>query len=274
MSVARLLDRRDTVEEALSATFGSFNRLKVSRDGVEYTSSFGEIQLGQTYNTDGTPSYIPALIRGVDAQLDANQTFAGRVSFFPQWNNLLKELCWIGSSDINTTLGPDSWGLFVRALSSPFSLDGKIGLTQKDPNATPPVLTGLSYLWNLQSAGFSDQLTLNAIDSRGGGTSAVLERISPIGATPSSQYSQVFNTYASFGVNSGQATILNGNATVQVAVPNITAASVVMLSWADNLDPAVVKLWPTVPVAGTLQINTTAAVAANTKVNWFVSRFV
>lgn len=273
MSVARLLDRRDTAEAALYSTFGSFNRLKVSEDGLAYTSNIGEVQLGQVYGSSGASEYIPAILRGVDAQLDANQTYAGRISFVPQYNNTLKELCWIGSDDINTTLKPDSWGLFVRALGAPNLLEGQIGLTQKDPSATPPVLTGLTYLWSLVYESGGNDFIHAAVDDRGVGTNVVLETIAPIGATPATEYSRDVETYTSFLKNSGVATIQTGSNLVIVSVPNLSANGIALLTWADN---AVVeeKLWAICgsPV-NTLKIQTTANVLADTNVNWFIAQF-
>lgn len=275
MALARALDRRDTAESTIFSAFGSFGRLKVSQNQLAYTQSYADIQLAQN------SLYIPVVLRGADSSYTLNGGYAGRLSINPKAGaGTNQELVWAGQSPFGTgVVGIPQWGLFVRAYGQDGSdpLAPAMGLTQKTdplfPDPYSPTTLGQTHLFYLEPEPVGELWYHRVVDDRGATTTTNLDVISPLGAVPSTDYSRDFNSFCSFVRQAGTATIIGGQPSVQVAVPHITASSIVMLTWADNNSAASVKLWPTVPVAGTLQINTAAPVGANTDVDWFVAAF-
>ena len=269
MSVARILNRASTTESVFSET-GLFRSLSVSLLGPIYSGNYGEIQLGRS---SGSSQYLPAAIRGVDATQVPAGVFLGRVSFYAQLSNTLKEITWVGAYNKTTAtpLEPDQFGLYTRSILSN-TLDGRMGLTNKEPEASPAITTGQSYYWNTQRSGLADTLSFVAYNNTAATSTITLETFTPIGAAPYTGYNRAIRTQDSWLVNAGQATMPAGPATsVDVALPNITATSLVLLQNAFNIGAG--SLWYTVPVNGTLRINVDAPLGAPNPVNWFVIKW-
>lgn len=125
---------------------------------------------------------------------------------------------------------------------------------------------GTAYFWDLAPA--SDNFTLNASDSTGVGSSTQLLSVVPSGARPYTTYSTVLPSALT-----GQATIAAGANVVNVAITNLTANAVVMVTVAQAAPDATATSFAVSTAAGNFNITANANATANVLVNWFVVKY-